>query len=79
MRPIIDNSLTDVGAVKALDNLVQRGSGLPGTSSLGFDLGDHVTDKALDGLFHYIAKEEEAIRRNPAARTTDLLKTVFGK
>lgn len=79
MRPIIDDSLTDVGAVKALDNLVQRGSGLPGTSSLGFDLGDHVTDKTLDGLFHYIAKEEEAIRKNPAARTTDLLKTVFGK
>ncbi|WP_119420377.1 DUF4197 domain-containing protein [Desertibaculum subflavum] len=77
MRPIIDDQLTDVGAVKALDNLVQRGSGLPGTGSLGFDLGDHVTDKALDGLFLYIAKEEEAIRRNPAARTTDLLKTVF--
>lgn len=77
MRPIIDNSLTDVGAVKALDDLVQRGSGLPGTGSLGFDLGDHVTDKAMDGLFHYIAKEEEAIRQNPAARTTDLLKTVF--
>lgn len=77
MRPIVDDQLTDVGAVKALDNLVQRGAGLPGTGSLGFDLGDHVTDKALDGLFHYIAKEEEAIRRNPAARTTELLKTVF--
>ena len=77
MRPIVDNSLTDVGAVKAMDNLVQRGSGLPGAGSLGFDLGDHVTDKAMDGLFHYIAKEEAAIRQNPAARTTDLLKTVF--
>lgn len=77
MRPIVDNSLTDVGAVKAMDNLVQKGSGLPGTGSLGFDLGDHVTDKAMDGLFHYIAREEAAIRQNPAARTTDLLKTVF--
>ncbi len=79
MRPIIDGSLTDVGATKALDNLVQRSSGLPSIGSLGFDLGDHVTDKAMDGLFHYIAQEEMAIRQNPAARTTDLLKTVFGK
>ena len=35
------------------------------------------TQKAMDGLFHYIGVEEAAIRSNPAARTTDLLKTVF--
>jgi hypothetical protein len=32
----------------------------------------------LDGIFHYLAKEEADIRANPAARTTDILKTVFG-
>jgi hypothetical protein len=37
-----------------------------------------VTDKALDGLFKMVAAEEENIRANPLARTTDLLKTVFG-
>jgi len=34
-------------------------------------------DKALDGLFHYLGVEQAAIRTNPAARTTDLLKKVF--
>jgi hypothetical protein len=37
-----------------------------------------VVGKALDGIFYYIAKEEAAIRSDPAARTTDLLKKVFG-
>lgn len=34
--------------------------------------------KALDGLFVYLAEEEVAIRRDPAKRTTDLLRRVFG-
>jgi hypothetical protein len=38
-----------------------------------------VTNKALAGLFHMVGQEEKKIRTNPAARTTDLLKTVFGK
>jgi hypothetical protein len=37
-----------------------------------------VTNKSLDGLFKVVAAEEEKIRENPAARTTDLLKQVFG-
>jgi hypothetical protein len=32
----------------------------------------------MDGIFYYMAKEEAAIRTNPAKRTTDLLKRVFG-
>jgi hypothetical protein len=42
------------------------------------DIDTYVTDKALDGLFKMVAAEEENIRANPVARTTDLLKTVFG-
>jgi hypothetical protein len=38
-----------------------------------------VTQKAVDGLFVKIGQEEANIRTNPAARTTDLLKNVFGK
>jgi hypothetical protein len=37
-----------------------------------------VTDKALDGLFLMVAEEEKKIRQDPVARTTDLLKKVFG-
>ena len=40
---------------------------------------DYVTRKALDGVFYMVGQEEKQIRTNPAARTTDLLKTVFGK
>jgi hypothetical protein len=48
---------------------------------LGPDAGDidaYVTHKALDGLFIKIGAEEQRIRENPAARTTDLLQKVFG-
>ena len=42
------------------------------------DLTNHVVEKGMDGIFYYMAKEEAAIRTNPAKRTTDLLKRVFG-
>ena len=42
------------------------------------DLNDYVTSKAMTALFTQIKKEEDKIRSNPASRTTDLLKKVFG-
>jgi len=42
------------------------------------DLDGYVTEKALDGLFTTVAKEERLIRETPSARTTELLKSVFG-
>lgn len=42
------------------------------------DVDAYVTGKAMDGLFKVVAEEEKRIRENPAARTTDLLKQVFG-
>ena len=42
------------------------------------DIDQYVTDKALDGLFSVVAAEEKRIRENPLARSTDLLKKVFG-
>ncbi len=42
------------------------------------DVNSYVTAKAIDGIFYYVAKEEESIRKNPGARATDLLKKVFG-
>jgi hypothetical protein len=64
----------------------KAGGGLGGLGGLGGnrlgkempDLDDYVTGKALDGLFLKIAEQEKLIRENPLARTTDLLKTVFG-
>jgi len=43
------------------------------------DLDDYVTAKTLDGLFTEIGAQEQSIRTNPGARTTDLLKKVFGR
>jgi hypothetical protein len=48
------------------------------TKSDSLDVDAYVTGKALDGLFKMIANEEAAIRANPAARTTEVLQTVFG-
>ncbi|TAN53973.1 MAG: DUF4197 domain-containing protein [Rhodospirillales bacterium] len=76
-KPIVEQTLSEVGAVKALQTLSYRAAPLGGLG--GFDLTDYATGKAMDGLFHYIASEEAAIRANPAARSTDLLKQVFAK
>lgn len=43
------------------------------------DIDNYVTEKTMDGIFHKLAKEEALIRKNPAARTTDILKKVFGQ
>ena len=48
------------------------------SGSDALDLDAYVTKGALDGLFKYIAIEEKSIRTNPLARSTDLLKKVFG-
>lgn len=76
--PIISEQLESVGAVRAYNDLVNRYTALPFTKKPSLDLEGYATDKALDGLFSTIAKEEKAIREDPMARTTDLLKKVFG-
>ena|SRR5579862_6989505 len=79
-RPIVDNSLSQVGAVKAFNGVKGQAASLPlaGDEVKSFDLTGFTVGKALDGLFHYLATEEASIRSNPAARSTDLLKKVFG-
>ena len=78
MRPIVDDSLAEVGAIKAYDNLMGQYRSVPLVPDVKADLTNHVLDKGMDGIFHYVAQEEAAIRANPAARTTDILKRVFG-
>jgi hypothetical protein len=62
----------------ALGSLGALGGGASTTGGSALDLDDYVTAKTLDGLFTTIGEQERLIRRNPAARTTDLLKKVFG-
>jgi hypothetical protein len=53
-------------------------SNLPFVPDVKANLTDYGLDMALKGIFHYLAQEEAAIRDNPAKRTTDILRKVFG-
>lgn len=64
-----------VGAVQSLGSLL--GAKTPALLNPA-DLDSYVTNKAMDGLFKMVAAEEKRIRENPLARTTDLLRKVFG-
>jgi hypothetical protein len=79
-KPIVGNSLSSVGAVSTFNSVKSQAGSMPlvGGQVGGFDLTDFTVGKALDGLFHYMGVEEAAIRTNPAARSTELLKKVFG-
>lgn len=79
MRPIVTDATSRAGATQAYKRVVDK-AGIA-ASLLGRetpDLDGYVTDKALDGLFFMVAQEEKRIRENPVARSTDLLKKVFG-
>ena len=78
LEPVVNNSFSEVGAVQAYDNVMKEYRSFPFVPDVKADLTDYVVEKGMDGIFYYIAKEEAAIRQNPAKRTTDLLKHVFG-
>jgi len=75
-RPVIENSLEKVGATKHW-NLVFTNYNKISSQKVNPDLSAYVTEKALTGVFYQIAQEEQKIRKDPAARGTDLLKKVF--
>ncbi|MRR54672.1 MAG: DUF4197 domain-containing protein [Deltaproteobacteria bacterium] len=80
-KPIVSNSMNKVGTVSSYQDMMGSYDSLPMASVLGvpsLDLNSYVTNKALDGLFTMVGQEEKKIRTNPAARTTDLLRKVFG-
>lgn len=77
-KPIVRDAMSGVGVTRTYQDLDRTAHTIPFAGSYSFDLDQYVTDKALTGLFLMLAKEEKKIRENPAARTTDLLKKVFG-
>ena len=77
-RPIIKASLDKVDATRLWTDVINTYNQIPFVSKQNPDLTEYVTNKAIDGLFVMIAKEELKIRQNPAARTTEILKKVFG-
>lgn len=77
-KPVIQRSLNKVNATKYYGDIVTRYNQIPLVQKVNPDLDEYATDKAIEGLFIMIAKEEKNIRQNPVARTTELLKKVFG-
>jgi uncharacterized protein DUF4197 len=79
--PAVSRAMNEVGVTRQYKALFENVKTLPfgGSAASTFDLDRYVVGKALDGLFLMVGEEEKKIRTNPAARTTELLKDVFGR
>lgn len=77
-RPIVHQTMSKVGVTRQYQALDTRLKSIPFADRLSFDLDQYVTGQALEGLFLMLAEEERKIRKDPAARVTELLKEVFG-
>ena len=77
--PIIKSSLEKVDATKYYGDIITKYNNFPTTfKKINPDLANFVTAKASNALFDQVAKEEFNIRKNLSARTSDILKRVFG-
>jgi hypothetical protein len=77
IRPIVGQKMNDVGLSRLYGDLTARYNALPLGQKPALDLEEYVTGKTLDGVFTVLAREEERIRADPVARTTELLQRVF--
>lgn len=80
-KPSVGTAMNQTGTARAYKELIGKYEATPLAAFSGkpsLDLDEYVTNKALDGLFLMVAEEEKKIRKDPAARTTDLLRKVFG-
>lgn len=77
-KPVVQKSLDKVSATQYYGDLVGTYNKIPLVQKVNPDLNEYATDLAIQGLFIMIAKEEKNIRQDPLARTSDLLKRVFG-
>jgi len=78
-KPIIEASLQKTGATKYWAAVFDKYNKMPLVTKVNTDLPGYATERALYGIFFYVAQEEAKIRNNPAARVSDILKKVFAK
>lgn len=78
-RPLVEKVTADQVLAQQYRSLVAAAG--PFASMLGdaADLDGYVTAQALRAVFARVAEEEAKIRRDPGARTTELLQRVFGQ
>ncbi len=77
-KPVIDASLKKTDATKYWKDIFETYNKVPFVKKVNPNLTSYATQKAIEGIFYYVAVEEKNIRKNPAAQATDLLKKVFG-
>ena len=75
-RPIVEASLAKVDATKYWKDFFSAYNKVS-SEPVNTDLTSYVTERALKGIFYYVAEEEKKIRKDPAARVSDILKKVF--
>jgi len=76
-RPVIETALNKIDATKHWNTIFTNYNRFS-FNKVNPDLAAYVTEKALSGIFYQLALEEQKIRKDPAAQTTELLKKVFG-
>ena len=77
-RPSIEAAIDQVGAGRAYAQMTNQYNRIPLMTPVQTNLSEYTTNKTVDGLFILLGKEESKIRKNPAARTSDIMKRVFG-
>ena len=75
--PLVQSAMAQTGVIKSYDQVMGQYSKVPFAADVKNNLNNYVVQKTMDGIFYYVAKEEASIRKDPAKRTTDLLKKVF--
>lgn len=76
-RPVIEAALQQTGATKYWKDVFDTYNKFS-LKPINSDLTGFVTDRAMNGIFYYVSDEEKKIRKDPAARASDILKKVFG-
>ena len=76
-KPVIERSLKNVNATKYWGDVTSVYNQFS-SNKVTTDLSAYVTEKAMDGIFYQVGLEEQKIRKDPVARTTEILKKVFG-
>jgi hypothetical protein len=76
--PIVNSQMQLQGVAGVYDQLVSRYNSMPFVTAPKLNLNDYVVDRGLQGLFTLVGQQEKLIRENPAARSSALLKQVFG-
>lgn len=77
--PIVKRAVNKVELTRYWNPVITAYNKIPGVTKKNPDLDRYITEKTLEGLFRLIAEEETKIRKDPAARVSDILRKVFGK